>query len=53
MLWSADKTDLWKIHFIGDFVFDIIEGDDVQEKHLNIHRVNAFIQRKRNYIMDM
>lgn len=34
-------------------MFNIMEGDDVQEKHLNIHWVNAFIQRRYSCIMDM
>lgn len=46
MVWYVDKTDFQKIHFTGDSVFDIMEGDDVQEKLLNIYRVNAFIQRR-------
>jgi len=50
---SVDKTDLWTTHFSGDSVFGIMEGDGVQEKHLNIQRVNVFIQRRCSYITGM
>lgn len=53
MGWSVDKIHLWKIHFIGHSVFDIMEGDDVQKKQLSIYRVNAFVQRRCSSIADM
>lgn len=36
VVWFGDKRGLWKSHFTGDSVFDITEGDDVQEKQLSI-----------------
>lgn len=44
MLWYVDKTHLWKTHFTGDSAFDIMEGDALQRKQLDICRFSALVQ---------
>lgn len=44
MLWYVDETHLWKTHFTGDSAFDIMEGDALQRKQLDICRFSALVQ---------
>lgn len=44
MLWYVDKTHLWKTHFTGHSAFDIMEGDALQRKQLDICRFSALVQ---------
>lgn len=46
MVWSVDNINLWKIHFTGDFVFDIMESGDVQEKQ----QQNTFTQQNTGWM---
>lgn len=41
-----------KYILLEDSLFDITEGDDIEEKHLIIYRVNTRIQRRCSCIMD-